>query len=285
MIWVTPGYPEGRGAEGSVKGTNHQREASQGNLNLLSGATKRPLIVRGCFVFSTDQTVRSTFPGVSGLGGSSASGIVLDDPASSLDHRWAFRIAKRLVEEAKRRQVIIFTHNLSFLWDLVESAKLASAQVPCAVRTVVAHAKQPGHLHNGLPYEGEKAEARMKVLAEMVQRASATYTTNPDGEEYRILHYQFFARLRGTWERVVEEVLFGGVVRRFQNAVKTHSLSAVQVGDLDHQIIYRGMTTASRNIEAHDRADGVLFTLPTPDEMAGELDALNRYYSDLRKVQ
>lgn len=214
-----------------------------------------------------------------------ASGIILDDPVSSLDHRWAFRIAKRLVEEAKRRQVIIFTHNLSFLWDLVESAKLASAQVPCAVITVVAHAKQPGHLHEGVPYDGEKVDARMKVLAEMVQRARAIFLKDPDGDEYRTLHYQFFARMRGTWERVVEEVLFGGVVRRFQNAVKTQSLKVVQVGDQDHQIIYRGMTTASRSIEAHDRAEGVLFSLSTPDEMGAELEALKIYFTDLRKEQ
>lgn len=214
-----------------------------------------------------------------------ASGIILDDPVSSLDHRWAFRIAKRLVEEAKHRQVIIFTHNLSFLWDLVDSAKLSSPQVHCEVKTVSVLAKQPGHLHDDVPYEGEKAEARMKVLEEMIQKARGLYESFPDGDEYRKLHHQFFARLRGTWERTVEELLFGGVVRRFQNSVKTQSLTAVQVGDRDHQAVYRGMTIASRHIDAHDHAEGALSTLPTPDEMAEELKALRTYLNELKKDQ
>lgn len=214
-----------------------------------------------------------------------ASGIILDDPVSSLDHRWASRIAKRLVEEAKNRQVVIFTHNLSFLWDLVDSAKLATPQVLCEVKTVSSMAKQPGHLHDGVPYEGEKAEARMKVLEEMIQKARGLYESNPDGEEYRKLHHQFFARLRGTWERTVEELLFGGVVRRFQNSVKTQSLAAVQVGDRDHQAVYRGMTIASRHIDAHDHAEDALSTLPTPEEMAEELKALRTYLTDLKRDQ
>ena len=45
------------------------------------------------------------------------SGIVFDDPMSSLDHKYRRRVAKRLVEEAAHRQVIVFTHDLTFLFD------------------------------------------------------------------------------------------------------------------------------------------------------------------------
>ena len=43
------------------------------------------------------------------------SGIVFDDPMSSLDHIHRRAVAARLVEEAAHRQVIIFTHDLAFL--------------------------------------------------------------------------------------------------------------------------------------------------------------------------
>jgi ABC-type lipoprotein export system ATPase subunit len=36
--------------------------------------------------------------------------IVLDDPVSSLDHRYRATIAARLVSESRKRQVLIFTH-------------------------------------------------------------------------------------------------------------------------------------------------------------------------------
>ena len=50
------------------------------------------------------------------------SGIVFDDPVSSLDYRWRENVARRLVEEAKKRQVIVFTHDVVFLLLLKQSA-------------------------------------------------------------------------------------------------------------------------------------------------------------------
>ena len=53
--------------------------------------------------------------------------IVFDDPVSSLDHQRKGTIAKRLAEEAKSRQVIVFTHDIVFLSMLGEEAKRAKA--------------------------------------------------------------------------------------------------------------------------------------------------------------
>ena len=43
------------------------------------------------------------------------SGIIFDDPVSSLDYKWREGVARRLVDEAKIRQVIVFTHDIVFL--------------------------------------------------------------------------------------------------------------------------------------------------------------------------
>ena len=48
--------------------------------------------------------------------------IVFDDPVCSLDHNYRDKIAKRLVEEAKSRQVIVFTHDIAFLIELESKA-------------------------------------------------------------------------------------------------------------------------------------------------------------------
>jgi hypothetical protein len=42
------------------------------------------------------------------------TGIVFDDPVSSLDHMRREQIARRLAREAKVRQVNVFTHDLAF---------------------------------------------------------------------------------------------------------------------------------------------------------------------------
>ncbi|MBB8339407.1 AAA family ATPase, partial [Escherichia coli] len=44
---------------------------------------------------------------------------IFDDPISSLDHEFEWQVAKRLVELAKSRQVIILTHRLS-LYGVIE---------------------------------------------------------------------------------------------------------------------------------------------------------------------
>jgi hypothetical protein len=49
-------------------------------------------------------------------------GIIVDDPVSSLDHIRMRSVARRLVDEAARRQVIVFTHNLSFYRELADAA-------------------------------------------------------------------------------------------------------------------------------------------------------------------
>jgi energy-coupling factor transporter ATP-binding protein EcfA2 len=51
------------------------------------------------------------------------SGVVFDDPVSSLDHLIREKIAEQLVEIAKDRQVIVFTHDLFFLVTLIEIAE------------------------------------------------------------------------------------------------------------------------------------------------------------------
>ena len=50
------------------------------------------------------------------------SGIVFDDPVSSLDFQWRNGVAKRLVEESKARQVVVFTHDVVFLLTLRQYA-------------------------------------------------------------------------------------------------------------------------------------------------------------------
>lgn len=51
-------------------------------------------------------------------------GIVLDDPVSSLDHWRRRNVARRLVEESKKRQVVVFTHDTSFLVSFATKSRL-----------------------------------------------------------------------------------------------------------------------------------------------------------------
>lgn len=85
-------------------------EPSRNPLEILSEGEQRA-IAMGSFLAEV---------GLSGHTG----GIILDGPVSSLDHRRREKLADRLVVEAGRRQVIVFTHDIYYLCLLSESAEM-----------------------------------------------------------------------------------------------------------------------------------------------------------------
>ena len=92
-------------------------------------------------------------------GAAHQSTIVFDDPVSSLDHRWRSRVARRLVEAARTRQVIVFTHELVFLGALIQEAEKEG--VPAETRTVSRDRKFAGHVATGLPWHGLNTRKRI----------------------------------------------------------------------------------------------------------------------------
>ncbi len=59
----------------------------------------------------------------------SSNAIILDDPVTSLDFDWKETVAERLVAEALTRQVILFTHDLHFLYLINKFAEQESLDI------------------------------------------------------------------------------------------------------------------------------------------------------------
>ncbi|MEJ7393557.1 AAA family ATPase, partial [Staphylococcus saprophyticus] len=56
-------------------------------------------------------------------------GIILDDPVSSFDQGRREYVAKRLIEEASNRQIVIFTHDIVFFHTLGNFAKQKNVSI------------------------------------------------------------------------------------------------------------------------------------------------------------
>jgi energy-coupling factor transporter ATP-binding protein EcfA2 len=207
------------------------------------------------------------------------NGIVVDDPVSSLDHRHMRQVAQRLVLEANlRSQVVVFTHDLSFYYELWSAA--AEAAVPIH-RSWVRHI--PPHrigvvTPNDGPWQVKKTKERLAFLNEMLLRM-------PDAvpPEQQAKHVgEFYSRLRETWERLVEERLLNGVVGRFQPGVQTQSLKGVTVTDADYKAVFFNMKKASE-FSGHDWATAREGSLPTKSEMAQDLAIAKAYEAELAR--
>ena len=207
-------------------------------------------------------------------------GIIFDDPVSSLDQRWRERVATRLVKEGKRRQVIIFTHDIVFFNAIETEAGLQ--QVQHLTQMVTRTKRETGICSSALINPILKTKERIKVLRKLLNEASAYHEEGTD-EEYREIVKAFYDFLRSSWERAIEEILLQDVILRFRGSVETKRLSGVVVEHEDYVTIYSGMTRCSNWIGGHDHAAALGSSVPLPDVLKNDLSALDEFYKQINK--
>ncbi|MEX0921412.1 MAG: AAA family ATPase [Rhodovibrionaceae bacterium] len=209
-------------------------------------------------------------------------GIIVDDPVSSLDHSRMEAVARRLAEEAaKGRQVIVFTHNILFHYMLSTEAR----------RTGVAcHEEWMSNLGNdrfGIIDAGRKpwhmkpvTERLNDIDLERKELADAGYDRNNEG--FRSGVTDLYTKMRMTWERIVEEILFNKVVQRFRPEIMTQSLRAACFDpENDYPAIFEGMKRTS-HYSGHDLAADMPGELPARDDIDRDIDALKVFADHAR---
>ncbi|MCL5734250.1 MAG: AAA family ATPase, partial [Actinobacteria bacterium] len=209
------------------------------------------------------------------------SGIVFDDPVSSLDHRWRIEVARRLAAEALRRQVIVFTHDIVFLMFIIEEAHAAG--VTAKELRLRRSREAVGICEDGLPWAGMTVGKRIGVLRDRLQRARAIYAREGDGpyEDHARVTY---AMLREAWERSVEEVLLNDAVARLRRSIETKRLSKVaDISDQDIATVEAAMTRCSRYMVGHDEAAGISEPVPGCEELDDDIENLAGWVSVVRQ--
>jgi ABC-type dipeptide/oligopeptide/nickel transport system ATPase subunit len=206
---------------------------------------------------------------------SDQSAILFDDPVSSLDHKWRDNVAYRLAEEAKTRQVIVFTHDIVFLLALVGWAEEVGAK--CQHQYIRREVQGSGFSSQDLPWVAMKVKNRIGVLNKMVQDADKLYRTAKRGQ-YEREAVIIYGLLREAWERGLEEILLGGVVERYRNSIQTQQARHLSdiTGD-DCQALDAGMTKCSRWLPGHDQAPAENVPVPDPEELRGDIEALENW--------
>lgn len=199
-------------------------------------------------------------------------GIILDDPVSSLDHLRRERVARRLVEEGKARQVIIFTHDIYFLCVLMEEAEQQA--VPLHTQSLMRKQGGYGFAEPELPFEGRTTSKRIAALRQQ-QQAIAKLHKDGDQAKFEKETIDAYTKLRMCWERGVEEVLLGNVVLRFRKGIETKRLVGVAVEDEDYAKVTAGMTKCSNY--AHDKALIGGTALPEPAELLADIEELEAW--------
>lgn len=151
-------------------------------------------------------------------------GIVFDDPVSSLDHHRRKKVACRLVEEAKTRQVIVLTHDTTFLGELRDA--IEQQGVASIMRHLGWMHDHPGHVSDGLPWEHQSYKDRIDKLEKGQKTLEGSWPPYPNDTD-RAKMREHYNHLRATIERVIQDVVFNGVIQRYQDWIKVSNLDDV----------------------------------------------------------
>ncbi|NOT18093.1 MAG: AAA family ATPase [Sulfuriferula sp.] len=206
------------------------------------------------------------------------SALVFDDPVSSLDHWHRERIADRLVVEAKQRQVIVFTHDVVFLNDLLAFAE--KTMMTPNVLTLEWNDGAPGRYVEGLPWDSKKPLDCLTELEKSQAIISAKWNPQPNGANIEAMRHGY-SRLRSTLERVVEVELLDGIVCRFEsqiNAGRVKSLIGITQAECDE--VKRLLNKCHQITDAHAPSTSAI---PDPTEFMQDITNARQLVADIKK--
>jgi len=201
---------------------------------------------------------------------------IFDDPISSLDQTWEERTIERLIQLSESRQVIVFTHRLSFLGLISDKVKDLDV---IHIRLETWGAGEAGDV----PLYGKKPDAALNELQDKrLSQARKVFETK-GSDDYYPLGKSICSDFRILLERMVEFVLLADVVQRHRRAINTQgkiqSLAKIKPRDCD--LIEELMSKYSRY--EHSQSSEAPVVLPVPDELAEDIRRLIAWHGEFTK--
>lgn len=211
---------------------------------------------------------------------SHSSALVFDDPVSSLDHRWRSKVAKRLIKEAGVRQIIVFTHDMIFVNDLFQLA--SDRNTPVGLWHLSRGSNVVGIVNKDLPWTASSIRDRIDKLEKSARAAKALFDAHDD-EGYRVEATSVYSRLRATWERALEDIVFARVIMRHRDYIDTKDLKRVTaLEEADVATFKQAFKKCCDFVDAHDPSRGHDPEPPEPTEMLQDIQTLKDWSEALR---
>ncbi len=204
------------------------------------------------------------------------SAVIFDDPVSSLDQTRRAYLAERLVEESKRRQVVVFTHDMAFVHLLQEAAEVAD--VPLHGQTLERAFHRVGMVAGELPTKMLGPAKRIRVLRNRLRfelvpkhkRQCPTYEQEAD---------RWVNDLRKAYDQLIEDTVLNGTVRRFSSHVRVRRLHDVKWTPEIAKRIDAAMRKASP--KAHHEPLELHPGPHSPEQLTNMLDELSTLHEEM----
>lgn len=214
---------------------------------------------------------------------SSKSALILDDPVTSLDHIRRGLVAARLVALAETRQVIVFTHDVSFVADLKREANGNS--VPVTERSVMrsrADERKPGLCSSTHPWKAKDVAARLNELRQdlaRIKRESAGWSEA--GYENAVGGWS--GNLSETWERIFSQEIVGPVLGEGGLEVRPLMVKILaKFTEADYTEFDASYRRVSQWAKRHDKSALVNYVAPEIADLEAELARVDTWFKRVR---
>lgn len=211
--------------------------------------------------------------------------IIFDDPVSSLDHQHQQYVARRLAEEAQKRQVVIFTHDLIFLYQLKEVCE--RLKIGLKQNFLERIAGYTGLIQDGLPWKHKSYKEKIDLLEKKQKEFEKMPWPSSPSEKLSIEMIQQYDFLRATIERVVQDFVLNGTIRRFEDYIRVDNLKkVVELQASEAESICNLYQRCHSIVGSHDSPSAKNNPPPTAEEFGqdiSELKSIIQTIQDRRK--
>lgn len=142
--------------------------------------------------------------------------IVFDDPVTSLDMDYRDLIGNKIVELSRDRQIIVLTHDLSFLRLLIDTHK-ALITTDCNIIGIEKYNGISGVVTDEIPYLAKNVDERVDSIRRILREHDTLNIVDAHGRETKLDSAR--KRFRMLLERSVEEVLANKTYERFSKNI------------------------------------------------------------------
>ena len=205
-------------------------------------------------------------------GKSGQTPVVFDDPTSSLDQGFEEALVRSLVEFSRNRQVIVFTHRLSFLGMLRQFTEKEPIKLDIlSIRLAERGAGEP----SPIPISQSEIKYALNLLINQRYWEAKEAKDQGNYEHAEMFLKSICSDFRMLVERSIENDLLCGIVQRYQRPVHSLKLKdlAGKFRKSDCELLESLMTKYSR------------FEHSQPAESPVQLPELNDLLTDMKKLK
>lgn len=195
--------------------------------------------------------------------------IIFDDPVTSLDMDYRDLIATKIVQLSQNRQIVVFTHDLSFLRLLIDTHKTITT-TDCTVIGIDKYNGISGIVTDEIPFLAKNVQERVDSIRRILTEHDALTLTDAHGRETKLDSAR--KRFRMLVERSVEEILSNKTYERFSKNIhlKKGNLSSYIVTD-QTDVDFLLNLFGKYSVTEHDGGTSTISQLPSKTEIEQDI--------------